>query len=229
MFTFRILKNTIRVEKTYKVGNCQHKLIKGLKRFYMERWMASPLGPEQPRLPRWMPLLSFFCAAKTVSEIDLWWHCHWLKLPPLHWSPRVSEFGLWLTLRSLAAVCLRPGCLTWRRESTEMQTLQNPASINSYDFASAKVWISSCLLSYKGKCVVFVLRPPCGSVYLIRDVNTSLFPSHNITPASFSLLSKHLMVMQIKWAPLLSFEPSDADACSGLLVANQGSPQISWC
>ena len=107
MDTFRIFKNISRVDKAYKVGNCQHKLSKGLKRFYTERWLASPSGPEQPRLPRWMPLLSFFCATKTASGMDLWWHCHWLKLPPLQWSPRVSEFGLWLTLRSLAAVCLR--------------------------------------------------------------------------------------------------------------------------
>ena len=150
------------------------------------------------------------------------------KTPPT----ALESTGEWVwsvTNTAQSRSCVSEAWLTWRRESTEMQTLQNPASINSYDFASAKVWISSCLLSYKGKCVVFVLRPPCGSVYLIRDVNTSLFPSHNITPASFSLLSKHLMVMQIKWAPLLSFEPSDADACSGLLVANQGSPQISWC
>ena len=191
--------------------------------------MASPSGPEQPRLPRWMPLLSFFCAAKTVSEMDLWWHCHWLKLPPT----ALESTGEWVwsvtnTAQSRSCVS-EEACLTWRRESTEMQTLQNPASINSCDFASAKVLISSCLLLCKGKCVVFVLCPPCGSVYLIRDVNTAVFPSHDINPASFSLLSKHLMVMQIKWASLLSFEPSDADACSGPLVANQGYPQISWC
>ena len=79
-----------------------------LKMYDIGNRTTSPLGPEQPKLPRLKPLPSFLDNSEKCTEllIDT---INTRKLPPLHRSPRVSEFGLrWLfTLRSLtAAVCL---------------------------------------------------------------------------------------------------------------------------